>query len=102
MTASSLLAKRSDITYEAIPMPTSVANTTAKAALYDLGDRVRIGLFARLRAGTLPHSEKVYSGSGKLDSLPVSMIRSATLGRTHSPVFSKDHTAPPKGIGHSP
>src|SRR5271157_6370720 len=42
MTHSSLLAKLSDITNEAIPIPTRMANTTAKAGLYDLGGRVHI------------------------------------------------------------
>src|SRR5664279_4241738 len=42
ITDSSLVAKRSDITYEAIPIPTKIANTTAKAVLYDFGERVHI------------------------------------------------------------
>ena len=42
MTDSSLVAKRSDITYEVIPMPTRMANTTAKPVLYDFGGRVHI------------------------------------------------------------
>src|SRR5271157_341065 len=42
MTHSSLVAKRSDITNEVIPIPTRMANTTAKAGLYKLGGRAHI------------------------------------------------------------